>query len=149
MVGRVGDELLDQRPQFGEAGFADLDGGANEAEGALLAGLLGLGGGGDLSPDGLFTGIVALAASLAGHPLGEINPALYAMARRGAADGVERVTSGCNDDEGVRGYCAAPGPWSLPDGIGTVGNAARFVPALAAACSAATPPGNRAGLAGR
>lgn len=83
----------------------------------------------------LFTGIVALAASLAGHPLGEINPALYAMARRGAADGVERVTSGCNGDEGVRGYCAAPGPWSLPDGIGTVGNAARFVPALAAAAS--------------
>lgn len=83
----------------------------------------------------LFTGIVALAAAKAGHPLGEINPALYAMTRRGAADGVEPVTSGCNTDYGVQGYCAGPGPYSLPDGIGTVGDGARFADALAAAAS--------------
>lgn len=83
----------------------------------------------------LFTGIVTDAAAAAGHPLGNINPALYAMAGNGAADGIQRVTSGCNTDNGIQGYCAGTGPWSLPDGIGTVGDAARFVPALAAAAS--------------
>lgn len=83
----------------------------------------------------MFTGIVALAAAQAGHPLGEINPALYFLARHGAADGVEPVTSGCNTDYGIQGYCASPGPWSMPDGTGTVADAARFVPALAAAAT--------------
>jgi subtilase family serine protease len=83
----------------------------------------------------LFTGIVALAAAQAGHPLGDINPALYAMARHGAADGIAPVTSGCNTDDGIQGYCATAGPWSLPDGNGTIDDAARFVPALAAAAS--------------
>lgn len=79
----------------------------------------------------MFTGIVALAAALAGHPLGNVNPRLYAMARHAAADGIEAVTSGCNTDDGIQGYCAGNGPWSMPDGTGTVGNATRFVPALA------------------
>lgn len=83
----------------------------------------------------LFTGLVALASAQAGHPLGDINPALYAMAQHGAADGIGAVTSGCNTDDGIQGYCASSGPWSLPDGIGTVDDAARFVPALAAAAS--------------
>jgi subtilase family serine protease len=83
----------------------------------------------------LFTGVVTDAAALAGHPLGNVNPALYAMARHPNANGIEAVTSGCNTDAGIQGYCASPGSWSLPDGVGTVGNAARFVPALAAAAS--------------
>jgi subtilase family serine protease len=80
----------------------------------------------------LFTGIVTDAAALAGHPLGNINPALYTMAQNDSADGIQPVTSGCNTDQGIQGYCAGPGDWSLPDGIGTVADAARFVPALAA-----------------
>jgi subtilase family serine protease len=83
----------------------------------------------------LFTGIVGLASEVAGHPLGAINPALYAMARNPAANGIEPVTTGCNTDYGIPGYCASDAPYSLPDGIGTVGNAARFVPALALAAS--------------
>jgi subtilase family serine protease len=82
-----------------------------------------------------FTGIVADAAAIAGHPLGDIHPALYAMALNPAASGIQPVTSGCNTDYGVPGYCASTRPWSLPDGIGTVGNGARFVAALAAAAS--------------
>lgn len=83
----------------------------------------------------LFTGLVADAAALAGHSLGNINPPLYALARSGAAAGVQPITSGCNTYDGIRGYCAGPGPWSLPDGTGTVEDAALFVPALAAAAS--------------
>jgi subtilase family serine protease len=79
----------------------------------------------------LFTGIVALASQMAGHRLGAINPRLYAMAADPAANGIQPVTTGCNTDFGVPGYCAGDGAYSLPDGIGTVGTAALFVPALA------------------
>jgi subtilase family serine protease len=91
--------------------------------------------GGTSASSPMLAGIVADAAVRAGHPLGNINPALYAMAPGGAAAGVQPVTSGCNDDMGIAGWCAGPGPWSPPDGIGTVGDAVRFVPALAAAAS--------------
>jgi len=53
------------------------------------------------------------------------------MARHPARDGVAPITSGCNTANGIQGYCAGPGPYSLPSGIGTVGDAARFVAALA------------------
>ena len=43
----------------------------------------------------LFAGVVALADQVAGHPLGLINPALYAMARAGDP-GIADVTSGNN-----------------------------------------------------
>jgi subtilase family serine protease len=43
----------------------------------------------------LFAGIVALAAQVAGHPLGLINPALYAMSAAHAS-GIVDVTSGNN-----------------------------------------------------
>ena len=91
--------------------------------------------GGTSASSPMFAGMVALAAAMAGHPLGNINPALYSMARHGSPTGIERVTSGCNGDYGVRGYCASTGPWSIPDGNGTVEDAAQFVPALAAAAS--------------
>ena len=76
----------------------------------------------------LLAGLVADAAQLAGHPLGLINPALYRM--RGTADGVLDITRGSSTARGVPGYPAAPG-YDLPSGIGTVGSAALFVPALA------------------
>ena len=79
----------------------------------------------------LFTGIVALADQMAGHRLGAINTRLYAMAADPAANGIQQITSGCNTAFGVPGYCAALGPYSLPDGIGTVGTAALFVRSLA------------------
>ena len=86
----------------------------------------------------LFAGIVALADQAAGHPLGLINPALYALARAGAP-GIVDVTSGKNTvsfrQSGklhtVSGFTAGPG-YDLASGLGTV-NAARFVPELAAA----------------
>jgi subtilase family serine protease len=86
----------------------------------------------------LFAGIVALADQEAGHSLGLINPALYAM---GAdhAPGLVDVTQGNNTvsffQNGqlykVWGYRAGPG-YDLASGLGTV-NAALFVPEQAQA----------------
>ena len=80
----------------------------------------------------IFSGIVALADQVAGHRLGLLNPALYAL---GAASGHVRgtglvdITAGNNSFAGVTGYNATPG-YDLASGWGTI-NAARFVPALA------------------
>jgi subtilase family serine protease len=84
----------------------------------------------------LFAGIVALADQMAGHPLGQINQALYTLAAEGAA-GIVPVTSGSNtvsftqggSTHMVRGFTAKKG-YDLATGIGTV-NAAFFVPELA------------------
>lgn len=81
----------------------------------------------------MFTGVVADAAAIAGHRLGDIHPALYRLAQHPVASGIERVTSGCNTDYGVAGFCAGPGPYSLPDGVGTVGNGDLFIHRLALA----------------
>ena len=85
----------------------------------------------------LFAGIVALADQVAGHRLGLINPALYAMKAHNAP-GLVPVTSGNNTvtftQNGhtytIAGYRAKRG-YNLASGLGTV-NAALFVPALAA-----------------
>src|SRR6516162_7368065 len=85
----------------------------------------------------LFAGIVALADQVAHHPLGLINPALYAMAAQ-HQPGLVDVTSGSNSvsfsqgghEHTVHGFTAGPG-YDLASGIGTV-NAAAFVPELAA-----------------
>jgi hypothetical protein len=82
--------------------------------------------------------VVALADQVAGHPLGLINPALYAMSAR-RAPGIVDVISGNNTvsfTQGgtlhrVTGFSTLPG-YDLVSGVGTV-NAARFVPELAAA----------------
>ena len=84
----------------------------------------------------LFAGIVALAAALAHHPLGLINPALYAMAAQ-HLPGLVDVTSGNNTvsfiqngkTDTVHGFTAGRG-YDLASGLGTV-NAADFVPELA------------------
>jgi subtilase family serine protease len=84
----------------------------------------------------LFAGIVALADQVAHHPLGPINPALYAMAAQ-HRPGLVDVTSGGNTvsftqggrSHTVHGFTAGPG-YDLASGVGTV-NAADFVPELA------------------
>jgi subtilase family serine protease len=88
----------------------------------------------------LFAGVVALADQVAGHPIGDINPALYAMSAEGAS-GIVDVTSGNNtvtftqggSQHTVVGFPAAKG-YDLASGVGTL-NAALFVPELAAASS--------------
>jgi subtilase family serine protease len=85
----------------------------------------------------LFAGIVALADQVAGHSLGLINPALYAMSAA-HAPGLVDVTAGNNSVSflqpnlvTVKGYAAGPG-YDLASGVGTV-DAALFVPELAQA----------------
>ena len=86
----------------------------------------------------LFSGIVAIADQYAGHDLGVINPALYAMSQAGAP-GVVDITSGNNtvtfSQNGkvhtVVGFQSLPG-YDLASGVGTV-DAATFIPELAAA----------------
>ena len=86
----------------------------------------------------LFAGIVALAAQVAGHPLGPVNPALYRLAAA-HAPGIVDVTKGDNtvsftqggQRRTVRGFTAARG-YDLASGVGTV-NAAYFVRELASA----------------
>jgi subtilase family serine protease len=78
----------------------------------------------------LFAGVVALAAEAAGHPLGQINPALYALLGQGYTHktGLVDVTSGNNSFDHVHGYRAKAG-YDLASGVGTVDGAA-FVKAL-------------------
>jgi subtilase family serine protease len=97
----------------------------------------------------LFSGIVALADQVAGHSLGDLNPALYAMAQSRVPDGIVPVSQGTNSytfcvaaDVKSNGSCAsssdlvtvpgfsANGSYNDATGWGTV-NAATFVPALA------------------
>ena len=85
----------------------------------------------------MFAGIVALADQVAGHSLGLINPALYAMSAA-HAPGLVDVTAGNNSVSflqpnlvTVKGYAAGPG-YDLASGVGTV-DAAQFVPELAQA----------------
>jgi subtilase family serine protease len=83
----------------------------------------------------LFAGIVALADQLAGHSLGLINPALYALSAA-QAPGLVDVTTGNNSVSFIQnntlvrvtGYHAGPG-YDLASGAGTV-NAGLFVPEL-------------------
>jgi len=84
----------------------------------------------------MFAGIVALAAQVAGHPLGLITPALYKLAAQ-HAPGIVRITSGNNTVKfrqggrwhTVQGFTARGG-YNLAGGLGTV-NAAYLVPELA------------------
>ena len=106
-----------------------------------------VGGTSEASP--LFSGLVALADQFAGHRLGYLNPALYAMAQSGARDGIVPIWHGSNSytfcvaaDIESNGSCAsgsdlvtvpgfsADGYYNDATGWGTV-NAASFVPALA------------------
>ena len=106
-----------------------------------------VGGTSEASP--LFSGIVALADQVAGHSLGYLNPALYAMAQSRVPDGIVPISQGSNtftfciaadvesdascpsssDLVTVPGF-NANGSYNDATGWGTV-NAASFVPALA------------------
>ena len=94
------------------------------------------GGTSEASP--IFSGIVALADQVAGHRLGLINPALYALGQASqhgdSNTGLVDITAGDNSFAGVTGYAAAPG-YDLASGWGTI-DAAKFVRALAQAASA-------------
>jgi subtilase family serine protease len=112
-----------------------------------VAGWAIVGGTSEASP--LFSGVVALADQVAGHKLGDLNQALYSMARHGASSGIVPISKGTNSytfckaaDIGSNGACAssadlvhvpgfhANGSYNDATGWGTV-NAALFVPALA------------------
>jgi subtilase family serine protease len=88
----------------------------------------------------LFAGVMALVDQVAGHPVGDINPALYTMEAQGAP-GIVDVTSGNNTvafpqggtTHTVTGFPALPG-YDLASGVGTI-DADLFVPELAAAAS--------------
>ena len=84
----------------------------------------------------LFAGIVALADQAAGHPLGNLDPALYALAAQ-HAPGLVDITSGTTTVSykhgglhTVVGAQAVPG-YDLASGLGTV-DAGKLVPELAA-----------------
>jgi subtilase family serine protease len=106
-----------------------------------------VGGTSEASP--LFSGVVALADQVAGHKLGDLNPALYSMAKHGASSGIVPISKGTNSytfckvaDIGSNDACAssadlvnvpgfhANGSYNDATGWGTV-NAALFVPTLA------------------
>lgn len=87
-----------------------------------------VGGTSEASP--IFSGVVALTGQLAHHKLGNINNALYTLARL-PHTGIVDVTIGDNSFGGVTGYPALPG-YDLSTGLGTV-DVARFAPALALA----------------
>ena len=84
----------------------------------------------------LFSGVVAMADQMAGHPLGLLNPALYSLAASDAP-GIVDVTTGNNTvtffqngaTKTVSGYLAGPG-YDMASGVGTV-DAAKLVPELA------------------
>ncbi len=85
----------------------------------------------------LFAGVVALADQVAGHPLGLINPSLYAL-ERFPNGGIVDITKGQNSFElfekgvptiSVPGFEAGPG-YDMASGLGTVW-APTLVPALA------------------
>jgi subtilase family serine protease len=80
----------------------------------------------------MFAAIVALADQAAGHPLGLINPALYALAAR-HAPGIVPVASGNNtvsfSGQTVHGYSVRHG-YNLVTGLGSV-NGQYLVPELA------------------
>jgi subtilase family serine protease len=90
--------------------------------------------GGTSSGSPQWAGIAAMADQMAGHDLGFLNPALYAIASNPttyAAD-FHDVTVGCNQlDPSIPGYCASPG-WDAVTGLGTP-DVANLIPDLIAA----------------
>jgi subtilase family serine protease len=135
----------DVRDQVGTSrGIPDVAMSADPAGGALVylgsdatgggsPGLQTVGGTSEATPQ--FAAVVAIADQVAGHPLGFINPALYAL-EAAHAPGIVDVTSGDNTatfpqngrDYTVAGFTAGPG-YDLVTGVGTV-DAERFVPEL-------------------
>ena len=81
-----------------------------------------------------WAGLVAIAAQIAGHPLGLINPQLYDLASDPATYAADffDVTVGDNHVDGDSGFFSASAGWDPTTGLGTP-NAANLLPDLAAA----------------
>jgi subtilase family serine protease len=145
VAGVVGDTRGTPDIAMSAAGSAAVD--IYDTTDPAVAGWTIVGGTSEASP--LFSGIVALADQVAGHSLGYLNPALYAMAQRGKPDGIVPISQGDNTftfcpaaDVESNGSCAsssdlvtvpgfsANGSYNNATGWGTV-DAAAFVPALA------------------
>jgi subtilase family serine protease len=87
----------------------------------------------------VFSGVVAIADQIAGHPLGPINPRMYQLEKEGGNTGIVDVTSGNNtfveyNEEAepeltIKGYEAKKG-YDMDSGLGTV-DAFSFAHALA------------------
>jgi subtilase family serine protease len=87
-----------------------------------------VGGTSEASPE--FSGIVAMADQVAHRDLGNLNKALYDLARDNShRTGLVDVTQGNNSFAGVTGFTAGRG-YDLASGNGTI-DANAFVPALA------------------
>ena len=84
-------------------------------------GLWGVGGTSAAAPS--LASLLALVLQNAGAPMGNVNPALYALANRQLASGgsaiFHDITSGDNSVPGVTGYTAGPG-YDLATGLGSV-----------------------------
>jgi subtilase family serine protease len=88
----------------------------------------------------VFSGVVAIADQIAGHPLGQINPRMYQLEKEGGNNGIVDVTEGNNtfielNEEGepeltIKGYEAKRG-YDMASGLGTV-DGFSFAHALAA-----------------
>ena len=78
------------------------------------AGYYFIGGTSEGSPD--WAGLAADLDQLAGHPIGLLNPYLYALGKAGI--GFHDITVGNNSYDGVPGYSATPG-WDAASGWGT------------------------------
>lgn len=78
------------------------------------AGFYSIGGTSEGSPQ--WAGIIAVANQLAGHPLGFLNPKLYAIGEQ--FDFFHDITFGGNASNGLPGYIATRG-WDLTTGWGT------------------------------
>ena len=85
----------------------------------------------------LFSGVVALADQVAGHRLGDLNPAIYRLGGLMQAGlpitGIQNIFGGSNTYGGVTGWPATKG-YNLVTGWGTV-DVSRFAPALALAAT--------------
>jgi subtilase family serine protease len=106
------------------------NGGLSCGTGACSSGWYDVGGTSSGSPQ--WAGLVAIAAQMHGGGLGQINPALYAIASNPTsyANDFYDVTTGNNQsDPSIPGYSATTG-WDPVTGLGTP-NAANLVPDLA------------------
>jgi subtilase family serine protease len=94
----------------------------------LTPGFYGIGGTSEGAP--AWAGLVADLDQLAGHPIGLLNPYLYALGKVGI--GFHDVTVGNNSDNGVPGYSATRG-WDAATGWGSpdIGQLLRDIATLA------------------
>jgi subtilase family serine protease len=113
----------DQALLGGHRGIPDISWNADPSTSILVylsflgpqrAGYYSIGGTSEGAPD--WAGLVADLDQLAGHPIGLLNPYLYALGAAGV--GYHDITVGNNASNGVPGYSATPG-WDAATGWGS------------------------------